>query len=798
MVRSKRSIEPAVRLMPYEPAVPHRSNIMDRTWEVAVQTGALEEDSGFRGLLQGIARTGLQWGGLLGILGVTVLATAYSLLLGRPTTLWYPAEYAPEIYVIWDEIAVFLLCAVAVWIGRTCRQLIITRSAGFVITVAAVSVAFIHDAFRGLLNLEYFTVIYLLSVAAIPYRPWQTLLLGGTLGTVFFTIAQYGIPGTQAAGAALVETRHLVHIGFVTVVLTGVSALLYSVRYRQYQARQEAEALREEVTSLERAKSRFFADISHEFRTPLTLILAPLPDMLKERFGAVPSEMQHHLQTMNEQGHRLKRLVNQLLELSKLDEGHMDLSVRRCDAAALLDRVVLPFRDWAEKEDIDFRVEVAFDELDLRVDPERFEQIMANLLSNAIKYTPQQGAIRVRAQRAAGALEIAVRDTGPGLPADVEARVFDRHQSHLPVTEEADRTETPDSWISMGIGLALVKALVERHQGTIEVDSEPNFGTEFTVRLPLGTDHISDDDWASSGEQRTTGPMDRTDGLAAASPAEPAASDAGDGSKPDDDAPAILIVEDDPAMRTYLEQLLGADYRVRTAADTEAALERLREAAPALVISDIAMPGRDGLDLCQVIRDDEQLRHLPVILLTAHAEDENQLRGLEAGADAYVSKPFDPAELQARVENLIEIRQIVQERVRVPDWMQPREKTVSSEDADFLEELQEVVEQEVANSNFGVDWLAHEVDLSTRHLQRRIKKLTGLSAAGFIRAIRLQHAAALLRNGADPTIAEVASSVGYRDASYFSRLFRETFGVPPSTYAEQEHEAEDSPFDALN
>ena len=767
----------------------NRPDYIERARTVATQTGTLEGEAAFRDVLRGMARTGLQWVGLLGIVGVTVLVIAYSLLLGRPTVFWYPVEYGPEIHVIWDEVAIFLLCTLAVWIGRLRPRLAVARGAGFAITVAVVAVAFVHDAFRGVLSLEYFTLIYLLSVAAIPYRPWQAFLLGGTLGTVFFVVAQYGIPGTAAAGARLVEPRHLVHVGFVTIVFTGVSALLYSVRYHQYQARQEAEALRDEVASLERAKSRFFADISHEFRTPLTLILGPLQDMIAERFGPVPAEMQRHLETMSEQGERLERLVNQLLDLSKLDEGQMTLDVQRCDAAALIDRIVPPFRDWAETEDMTLYAETSVDDLDLWVDPDRFEQIMANLLSNAIKYTPQQGTIRVRAQRAGDALEVAVRDTGPGLPEDMQARVFERHQSHLPVEgTSAQPAASSGSWISMGIGLALVKALVERHGGTIDVDSEPDFGTEFTIRLPLGDDHIAADDRApaaSADEERASDPTVWAGGPPPSS--EPAPSDAAD-----DGAPAILVVEDDPDMRAYLRQLLRPSYQVRTAADVETALTSLREAAPALVISDVVMPGRDGLALCQVIREDAELQHLPVILLTARTADEARLRGLEAGADAYVSKPFDPAELQTRVENLIAIRRIVQERIRVPEWMQPDGKTVSSEQAEFLEQLHAVVEDQVSNSNFGVDWLAGEMDLSTRHLQRRIKELTGLSAAGFIRAVRLQHAAALLRDGAD-TIAEVASAVGYRDASYFSRLFRETFGVPPSTYAEQEHEAEALP-----
>ena len=258
------------------------------------------------------------------------------------------------------------------------------------------------------------------------------------------------------------------------------------------------------------------------------------------------------------------------------------------------------------------------------------------------------------------------------------------------------------------------------------------------------------------------------------------------------DAPAVLVVNDEAEMRTYLADLLGRNYQVVTATDGEAALDRLRDRPIDLVIGDVAMPGMDGVALCRAIRDDEQLRHLPVILLTARPEDRAQRANLEAGADAYVSKPFDPAELAARVENLIEIRRIVQDRVRLPDWMDPDEATVSSEEAEFVEALNEVMDTHIDNSNFGVDWLADEMDLSARHLRRRVKDTTGLSASGFIRTRRLQHAAALLQEGTD-TISDVADAVGYRDPSYFSRLFRETFGCSPTEYAEQESEPPDEP-----
>jgi DNA-binding response OmpR family regulator len=414
---------------------------------------------------------------------------------------------------------------------------------------------------------------------------------------------------------------------------------------------------------------------------------------------------------------------------------------------------------------------------------------LSNLLSNAIKYTPSGGTVRVRVEAYESTVAISIRDTGPGLPEPVRTRVFERHTGSIPVGEASDE-ESPDapSRLSMGIGLAHTKALVERHQGTLQVESESGFGTEWTVRLPLGTDHVPDEDRAASidGEVLTDRDVDPASWVApefSSLPEEP--SDA-----PSNDAPTILVVDDEADMRAYLHHLLQPHYHVVTATSGEDALSRLSDEPPDLVISDVAMPEMDGIELCQAIRSDDALHTLPVLLLTARGEAELRRSGIEAGADAYVSKPFDPAALTARIENLIEIRRLVQERAQVPEWLEPTAPSLDFEEADFLESLTAIIDEHIDNSNFGVDWLADEMDLSPRHLRRRLKDVTRLSPAGFIRTRRLQHAAALLDDGAD-TVSDVAAAVGYRDASHFSRLFRDTYGCSPSEYPENAPDAPD-------
>jgi len=769
-----------------------RQTSLERARQVFLSPRTLEEDSRFAATLTRLTQTGLQWGGLLGIAGVTVLVLVHAGLLGRPTAWWYPASFSSDIFVLWDKAVVVAVCAGAIALGRAKCRLTVGRWAGIGLALAIATVSLTHDAFRGILSVEYLILVYLLAVAVVPYRPWQAALLGIALSLLFYGLGHYGLPGTRAAFPDLVKPGHLVRMGFATVVLSGVAALLHSTRYQQHEARQEAEELHEQVATLERAKSRFFADVSHEFRTPLTIVLGSLEEARAGRLGDVPEALKARLEQMAKQGRRMERLVNQLLELSTLDEGRLQLSVEEIDLAAFTQRTVPPFRQWADDEELSLQLDLPSDPCPVWVDPNRVEDVIANLLSNAIKYTPTEGTVRVRVDNADGRVSLSVRDTGPGIPDELQARVFERQTSQLPVGDDPD-DDTPryadgNHWIGMGIGLAHTRALVQRHGGQLDVDSEPGFGTEITVHFPKGTDHIRDDDRVEEAPDDASPTHRSVDGASGRT----SSTDDTDAPSPPEDAPHILVVDDQAEMRQYLRRLFGGSYHVETAGSGADALDRLRNERPDLVISDVVMPEMDGIRLCRTIRDDEELRSLPVILLTGREESDVKRSGLEAGADAYVSKPFDPAELEARIENLIEIRRIVQAQVRVPDWMEPKETTVSSEDADFLEALNKTVNEHIANSNFGVDWLADEMDLSTRHLRRRIKEVTRLSPAGFIRTRRLQHAAALLQDGAD-NISDVASAVGYRDASYFSRLFRETFGCPPGEYSERQHEPPENP-----
>lgn len=331
---------------------------------------------------------------------------------------------------------------------------------------------------------------------------------------------------------------------------------------------------------------------------------------------------------------------------------------------------------------------------------------------------------------------------------------------------------------STGIGLSLVKEIVERHGGSVDVESEPGLGATFVVRLPLGRDHLAPEDVLTGSseeadqiELETEGPLDLI--------VDEVALDVDPPEHPPD-APRVLIVDDNRDVRAYLRDLLLTRYRVDEAADAEEALAQIQAHVPALVISDVMLPGGGGFELCRRIRKDDRLADVPVVLLTALAEDESRLEGLALGADAYIAKPFSSDELLLIAENLIEVRRKLRDRVSLPSWIQG--DAIPSREADFLERVQRVVADHLHNPNFGVDWLADEVGLSPRQLQRHMKELTQLTAAGFIKAMRLERAAQLIRES-DLQVQEVADAVGYRDVSYFSKIFRQVHGAPPSEFA---------------
>ncbi|HMB89217.1 MAG TPA: ATP-binding protein, partial [Rhodothermales bacterium] len=578
------------------------------------------------------------------------------------------------------------------------------------------------------------------------------------------------------------------------LVLTGllfatVGPLFYVFRVRQLKAREaeleqavavRTEQLAEKATELQHAnelKSRFLANLSHEFRTPLTLTFGPLDDIAHRRFASL-EEAIPHVERARRNGGRLLLLINQLLDLSRLDAGALLLHTHRHDLATHLLQIAALFDSFAETRSIHFATDIPDGVLYHVYDADKMEKVVVNLLSNAFKFTPAGGKVSVSAaSETDGSVRIVVADTGPGISEAHLGHLFDRFY-------QVDSASTR-SHEGTGIGLALVKELVELHEGTIEVESTVGFGTRFTVRIP----RLEEEAAAPRQDRGSASALPETEYALAASLPMPALSPELPASVPEE-ATVVLVVDDNADMRAYIRAHLEEHFTIIEAENGRVGFERAVELVPDLVLSDVMMPEMDGLEACAALKADERTSHTPVVLLTAKAEVEHRIEGYESGADAYLPKPFNAEEVQVRVRTLIAERQRLRARfagmtgeVAIED-----ESTLLPREAAFLAKVEEMIETHLSDAHFGVDHLAEALSMSRRQLFRKMGALTEETPAALMRRRRLEQATVLLREGT-MSVKEVAFEVGFTSQASFGRLFREVYGVPPSQYVETESKA---------
>ena len=526
------------------------------------------------------------------------------------------------------------------------------------------------------------------------------------------------------------------------------------------------------ITEIERMKSRFFTNISHEFRTPLTLILGRI-----EKIGSKTNdkESQHSLSIMKRNAHQLLRLINQLLDLSKLEAGAMKLEAGLGNIVPVIKGVAYSFESSAGLRQIELNVRIEEEDIQIYFDKDKVEKILTNLLANAFKFTPDGGRIGVGIDCRGGSrsapaenrwVDIIISDTGVGIPEDKLPHIFDRfYQVDGSITREQGGT---------GIGLALVKELVEIHHGTISVTSQPGAGTQFIVSLPLGREHLRPDEIIErSAKEDITALLPEVMTGATESIVDTEIVSAHGSSQP-----IILVVEDNTDVREYIRENLPKSYQVIEAGDGTAGIEKARETIPDLIISDVMMPKQDGFELCRILKNDERTSHIPIILLTAKAASENKIKGLQTGADDYLIKPFEPKELVARVSNLIELRRKLRKRFGTAIPLKAGEIAVTSMDDAFLKRALAVAEQRMSDEKFDVEEFAKEMNMSRSQLHRKMTALTDQSAGDFIRYLRLQRALELLQKDAGE-VSEIAYRVGFNDPSYFSKCFHHQFGKSP-------------------
>jgi signal transduction histidine kinase/DNA-binding response OmpR family regulator len=539
----------------------------------------------------------------------------------------------------------------------------------------------------------------------------------------------------------------------------------------------------EKLKEMDRVKSRFFANISHEFRTPLTLIMGPLEQLLSD---CHEKDQKKKLGLMLRNSQRLLGLINQLLELSKFQSGKVKLQAGRLNIIPFLKGITASFEPLAVQKELALIFHPGIEEIALYFDPEKLENVLFNLLSNALKFTPPGGKIDITVHPLSDVLEIVVSDTGPGVPRDQLAHIFDRfYQSDS--TYEYHRKGS-------GIGLSIAKELVELHYGTIEVHSRQgeDRGTDFIIRLPMGDAHLKPDEMVEISEipslRKTPAgipSLDVPEKEEAESEPEPGLIDVESVEATGTGKNIILVVEDIADVRDYIRGALEPTYKVMEAADGREGIQKAREIIPDLIISDIMMPGADGYELCRVLKKEKPTSHVPIILLTAKAAEENIIKGLETGADDYVTKPFNTKILGARIKNLIALRRHLQQTIDREMTLQPTKLAVSTVDKEFITDLKEVIEKNISDPDFNVEELCRRLYMSHATLYRKIHALTGESPTEFIRSYRLKRGAELLKSDVG-SILEVALEVGFSSANYFTKCFKKKFHQLPSTFKEIE------------
>ena len=554
-------------------------------------------------------------------------------------------------------------------------------------------------------------------------------------------------------------------------------ALIYSIyRFQLKRNLHQAEAGR--LKELDAVKNRLYTNITHEFRTPLTVI-SGMTDQMEEN----PKDwFREGLSMIRRNTNRLLELVNQILDLTKLESGKMSLHNQQGDIITYLKYLVESIHSFAESKKIQVHFHEEGGSLIMDFDPEKVQQIMTNLLSNAVKFTPAEGHIHVLVRAVAekespekgSLLQIKVKNTGAGIPEDQLPYVFDRFYQ---VDDSTTRVGE-----GSGIGLALVKELVKLMKGDISVRSKVGKETEFTVLLPISN---------VAPEGQTPAPTFQYEaaGLAGVNDANISTSSEKEASETmlAVTKPMVLLVEDNPDVVAYTASCLQGQYNIQVGKDGQEGLDIALENIPDLIITDVMMPVKDGFEVCHTLKTDDRTSHIPIIMLTAKADMESKITGLEQGADAYLAKPFHKKELLARIKNLLELRENLQKHyLSIAGSNAPENSTVDTPQApakenQFVLKLREVVEAHLEDFDFTVEQFCHEVAMSHSQLLRKITALTGLTPNQFIRHIRL-HKAKLLLQDPETSIHEVAYSTGFKDPAYFSRVFKKEFGVTPQEW----------------
>ena len=574
--------------------------------------------------------------------------------------------------------------------------------------------------------------------------------------------------------------RMLLYLSITAIVLITVFLLMAIRAYRAKsktnselkRQKEQLEIVSKQLEEATQAKLLFFTNISHEFKTPLSLILGPVQTLLAH--NSLPKEEQDLLFLIKKNSNRLLHLISEVIEFRSYENGKMQMYFTKGNLKRFLTELNSFFSDRIKQKKLNFQFLAEDTSFEMAFDKEKVEKIYFNLLSNALKFTPQGGSITVSLEKEdlpltsskGGVAVLRVFNSGSYIPKDKQNEVFEHFYKINPDSEGS------------GIGLALVQALVASHNGTISVESTEGEGTTFLIRLPFTQEQISAKAVYYSNYIETH--LDLLPSLPAS--AEKLKLPTASPSAPE--RPTVLIVEDNEDMRQFIRYILSDNYNLIEAENGEEGFEVAKKHLPDVVISDVMMPKTDGFDLCQLIKTNVATNHIPVILLTAYALDEQKQVGFESGADAYIAKPFNIKLLKTRVRKLIENRKKIRESFSNFLLNETKQETLGKVEQQFITDFTHYVENSIANPELNIDEIADALGLSRSNLYRKIKSLTDYSPNELIRTIRVKYAKQLLNSKAK-SISEVAYEVGFSSPSYFAKCFKDFYNESPTEYLER-------------
>ncbi|WP_291959310.1 two-component regulator propeller domain-containing protein [Maribacter sp.] len=569
---------------------------------------------------------------------------------------------------------------------------------------------------------------------------------------------------------------YLLYILLLILLLLGVRSY-FDLKSKE----KTALRIQQEIEKTNKLKLQFFTNISHDFKTPITLIMNPIEEILED--SSINTALRKRLGIIQRNADYLLRLVNQLIEFRKIEVGETRLIATKSNIVNFAREITFSFKALALKKNISLSFESQSYASEVWFDWDKLEKILNNLIANAIKFTNENGSVTVRLRISkdkskfeirGGEMEsefvsIEIEDNGPGIPHDQLPHIFERFYQ---VNKNNEASSKPGS----GIGLAITKDLIDLHYGAIEVDSNLGVGTRFILKLPIGNEHLLPEEIAQYSEppQKTAETNSRLETTIVENVKKKTVSK----------KKTVLVVDDNQDIRSLVKNGLQKKYNVLEADTGKSALKIVLQALPDLIVSDVLMPEMDGIQLCHELKSNIRTKHIPIILLTALNSVEHRIKGIQSGADAYIPKPFKMKLLSITADKLIESREYMRVLFKTEEQLTPKKIILDSEDKKFLDKIMSLMEEQMSNENYWIEQLVLDMNTSRSTFFRRLKKLTGQPPNDFIRLIRLKRAAQLLEQG-ELSIAEVSYKVGFNDPNYFGKCFRKAFGKAPSRYVSE-------------